>query len=109
MENPRRVPVTRSHLKNRILVQGQGGAEFKPAGILKYVEDLKREPNAEIGPKDIFEIASKYPALISSGSGSFSSKSAHLTAIMKSVFELPPEAAAPVPAIWVLRPYPRTT
>jgi hypothetical protein len=49
---------TRSHLKNRILVQGQGGAEFQPAGILKYVEDLKRGPNAEIGPKDIFEIAS---------------------------------------------------
>ena len=24
-----------------------------------YFEDLKREPNAEFGPKDIFEIASK--------------------------------------------------
>jgi len=48
----------RSHLKNRILVQGQGGGEFQPAGILKYVEDLKRKPNADIGPKDIFEIAS---------------------------------------------------
>jgi len=40
------------------LVQGQGGGEFQPAGILKYVEDLKREPNADIEPKDIFEIAS---------------------------------------------------
>jgi len=48
----------RSHLKNRILVQDQGGAEFQPADILKYFEDLKRGPNAEVGPKDIFEIAS---------------------------------------------------
>jgi len=52
---PRR---TISHLKKRILVQDQGGAEFQPAGILKYVEDLKRGPNAELGPKDFFEIAS---------------------------------------------------
>jgi hypothetical protein len=52
--------VNRSYLKNRILVQGQGGPEFQPAGILKYVEDLKRGPNAEIGPIDIFEIASCY-------------------------------------------------
>ena len=51
---------TRNHLKNRILVQGQGKAEFQPTGILKYVEDLKREPNADIGPKGIFEIASKH-------------------------------------------------
>ena len=50
--------IIRSHLKNRILVQDQGGAEFQPADILKYFEDLKRRPNAEVGPKDIFEIAS---------------------------------------------------
>jgi hypothetical protein len=50
--------VTRSHLKNRILAQGQGRTEFQPAGILKYVEDLKRGPNTEIGEKDFFEIAS---------------------------------------------------
>ena len=50
---------TRSHLKKKILVQDQGGSELQPAGILKYVEDLKRGPNAEIGPKDFFEIASK--------------------------------------------------
>jgi hypothetical protein len=49
---------TRSHLKIRILVQNQGGAEFQPAGILMYVEDLKRGPNIEFGPKDFFEIAS---------------------------------------------------
>ena len=42
-----------------ILAQGQGGDEFQPAGILKYVEDLKRGLNVEIGPKDIVEIASK--------------------------------------------------
>jgi hypothetical protein len=40
------------------LAQGQGGTEFQPAGILKYVEDLKRSPNTEIGTKDFFEIAS---------------------------------------------------
>jgi hypothetical protein len=48
----------RRHLKIKILVQNQGGAEFKPAGILKYVEDLKEGSNAEVGPKDYFEIAS---------------------------------------------------
>ena len=55
--------LTRSHLKNRILVQSQGGARFQPAGILEYVEDLKPGPNAEIGPKDIFEIASNFSLL----------------------------------------------
>jgi hypothetical protein len=48
----------RSHLKNRILIQGQGGYEVQPAGILKYSEELKRGPNTEIWPKDFFEIAS---------------------------------------------------
>jgi len=38
----------------------QGGAALQPAGILKYVEDLKRGPNTEIGQKDFFEIASIY-------------------------------------------------
>jgi hypothetical protein len=47
----------RSHLKKRILAQGQGGTEFQPAGILKYFEDLKRGLNTEIGQKDFFEIA----------------------------------------------------
>jgi hypothetical protein len=48
----------RSHLKNRIFVQSQGGLEFQPAGVLQYFEDLKREPNTGFGPKDIFEIGS---------------------------------------------------
>jgi len=39
------------------LVQSQGEIKFQSAGILKYFEELKREFNAEIGPKDIFEIA----------------------------------------------------
>jgi len=34
------------------------GTALQPAGILKYVEDLHRGPNKEIGPKDFFEIAS---------------------------------------------------
>ncbi|MGD9306815.1 MAG: hypothetical protein PVF79_21305 [Desulfobacterales bacterium] len=53
---------SRSYLKNRILVQDRGGAEFQTGGILLYVEDLKRGTNpAEKGgrSKDIFEIASR--------------------------------------------------
>jgi hypothetical protein len=57
----------RSHLKNRILVQVRGGAEFKTAGILKYFEDFKRGANKEIGPKDIFEIASNYSTILVAG------------------------------------------
>ena len=48
--------VIRTYLKNRILVQDRGGAAFQTAGILLYVEDLKREANKDIGPKDIFEM-----------------------------------------------------
>jgi hypothetical protein len=48
----------RSHLKNKILFQGQGDLEFQPAGILLYFEELKRESNTEIATKDIFEIGS---------------------------------------------------
>jgi hypothetical protein len=40
------------------LVQDRGGAEFKTAGNLLVVEDLKRGTNKDIGPKDIFETAS---------------------------------------------------
>jgi hypothetical protein len=50
--------LVRSRLKNRILVQDRGGAEFHTGGILLYVEDLKRGTNKDIGPKDIFEMAS---------------------------------------------------
>ncbi len=52
--------IVRSHLKNRIMTQSQGGVKFQSAGILKYFEALKREHNTGFGPKDIFEIASKY-------------------------------------------------
>jgi hypothetical protein len=47
----------RSFLQNWILVQAQGGTAMQPAGILKYVEDLERDPNNEIGTKDFFETA----------------------------------------------------
>jgi len=50
-----------NHLKpsqKKDLAQGQGGDEFQPADILKYFEDLKLYPNAEIGPIGFFEIAS---------------------------------------------------
>ncbi len=48
----------RSHLKNRILTQSQGGIKFQPIGILKYFRELKRERNPGLGPKGTFEIAS---------------------------------------------------
>jgi hypothetical protein len=46
--------LTRSHLRNRILVQVQGGIEFQPAGILMYFEEFKLGTNTEIGTKDFF-------------------------------------------------------
>jgi hypothetical protein len=42
------------------LVQDRGGIEFQTGGILLYVEDLKRGTNKDIGPKDIFEMASSF-------------------------------------------------
>ena len=53
-------PTNRSHLKIRIFVRDQGEAEDQPAGILKYVEDLRRKLNADIGRKDFVEMASTY-------------------------------------------------
>jgi hypothetical protein len=50
--------LTRSHLKNRILAQSQGGTEFQPADILKYFEEFKGGPNTEIETKDFFEMTS---------------------------------------------------
>ncbi len=50
--------ISRSHLKIRIFVRDQGEGEDQPAGILKYVEDLRRGLNADIGQKDFFEMAS---------------------------------------------------
>jgi hypothetical protein len=45
-------------LKIRILVPDQGGREFQAGGIHLYFEDLKRAPNADMGPKDFFETTS---------------------------------------------------
>ena len=50
----------RSHLKKRILVQNRGGREDQTGGILQYFEDLSRAPNKEFGPKNFFEIASRF-------------------------------------------------
>ncbi len=52
--------IYRSHLKIRIFGRDQGEAEDHSAGILKYVEDLRRGLNADIGRKDFFEMASKF-------------------------------------------------
>jgi hypothetical protein len=65
--------LTISHLKIKLLVQDppktqrdkKAEPSFSPprlltgssTRILKYVEDLKRGSNAEVGPKDYFEIA----------------------------------------------------
>jgi len=39
----------RSYLKIKLFSRDQGEAENQPAGILKYVEDLRRGLNADIG------------------------------------------------------------
>jgi hypothetical protein len=36
------------------------GQRFKPEVRLRWIEDLKRGTNKDIGPKDIFEVGSKY-------------------------------------------------
>jgi hypothetical protein len=51
---------TGSHLKISIFGRDQGEPEDQPTGILKYVEDLRREFNADIGRKDFFEMASMF-------------------------------------------------
>jgi hypothetical protein len=48
----------RSFLKIRIFVRNQGETKTQPAGILKYVEDLRRGLNTDIGRKGFFEMAS---------------------------------------------------
>jgi hypothetical protein len=45
-----RANVDRSRIKNRILVQIQGGTEFQPADILKYFEELELGSNTETCP-----------------------------------------------------------
>jgi tetratricopeptide (TPR) repeat protein len=51
--------IDRIYLKIRIFGRDQGEAETQPAGILKYVEDLRRGLNTDIGRKDFFEKASR--------------------------------------------------
>jgi hypothetical protein len=59
----------KAYLKTRILVPGQGGADFQTAGapqdvllecILRVVEDWKESAIAEMGPKPFFEIGSNH-------------------------------------------------
>jgi len=40
---------SRIHLKNRILVQDRGGAEFKTGGMLLYVKDLRPTMKIKLG------------------------------------------------------------
>jgi hypothetical protein len=47
-----------SYLKIRIFVRDQGKTETQPAGILQYVEDLRRRFNTDIGKKDFSEMVS---------------------------------------------------
>jgi hypothetical protein len=51
----------RSYLKIRIFGRDQGEAENQSAGILKYVEDLIRGLNTDIGRKDFFEMLLNIP------------------------------------------------
>ena len=46
--------------KARDLRQVKAATRFKSEEYIRYFENLNQAPNAEIGPKDIFEIASKY-------------------------------------------------
>jgi preprotein translocase subunit Sec61beta len=39
----------RSHFKIRIMAQDRGRIDFQDAGILTYFEDLKIDPDKEIG------------------------------------------------------------
>ena len=80
--------LTRSYLKNWILGQDQGGSEFQPAGILWYVEDLKRGSNAEIGPKDFFEIASNRYWGLEQGADGYMTKPFEEEALLAKVGEL---------------------
>ncbi|MGA7144951.1 MAG: hypothetical protein WBY47_10645, partial [Desulfobacterales bacterium] len=50
---------SRSLVRRSLQVKTEDGAEDQPTGILKYVEDLIRGLNADIGRKDFFEMASK--------------------------------------------------
>jgi len=54
----RHFDLVRSYLKKLILVQGQGGRYIQTVRILWYFEELNLAPNAEIGPKDFFEMVS---------------------------------------------------
>jgi hypothetical protein len=80
--------ITRSHLKNRILVHGRGGDKFQTAGILEYFEDWKRGTNIDIGPKDIFEIASNNISLLSGGKSTMAAVSRMTRRITFSIFLL---------------------
>jgi hypothetical protein len=51
----------RSYLKIRIFGRDQGEAENQSVGILKYVEDLIRGLNTDIGRKDFFEMLLNIP------------------------------------------------
>jgi hypothetical protein len=44
--------------KSSIRFKVKTAVRFKPEEYIRYFEDLNRAPNAEIGPKDLFEIAS---------------------------------------------------
>ncbi len=45
--------------KNGFLFKVKVVARFNPEEYIKYFEELNRAPNAEIGEKNFFEIASK--------------------------------------------------
>ena len=55
---PLAVAPFRSYIKIRIFGRDRDEAEEQPGGIPKYVEDLRRGLNTDIGRTDFFEMAS---------------------------------------------------
>jgi hypothetical protein len=59
--------INKSYLKIRIFGRDQDKTEDQPAGILKYVEDLRRRLNADIGRKELFEMAYSFRMIKDTG------------------------------------------
>ena len=49
----------RNYLKNGFWFKIKAAVRNKPEEYIRYFEDLFRAPNAEFGPKSVFEIVSK--------------------------------------------------
>ena len=57
-ENGLKFNIIRSRFKIRDIARGRGRIDFQDTGIRTYFEDLKNEPDKEIGPYNNFEMGS---------------------------------------------------